>query len=199
MDSFPQSTDTHSAPAPDSQEPRGALGNFRWVICAVLLLGVTKNYMDRQVIAVLKGTLQHDLGWNEIDYGNLVFTFQLAYAAGLLFVGRFIDLVGTRIGYALAMVAWSLASMAHGMMSSFTGFLWARRALGFAEAGVFPASIKAVAEWFPKKERAFATGIFNAGSNLGAILTPLLVPWITTRWGWRVAFLSVGAIGMVWL
>jgi MFS transporter, ACS family, hexuronate transporter len=199
MDSFPQSTDTHTAPAPDSQKPRGALGNFRWVICAVLLLGVTKNYMDRQVIAVLKGTLQHDLGWSEIDYGNLVFTFQFAYAAGLLFVGRLVDLVGTRIGYALAMVAWSLASMAHGMMSSFGGFLGARFALGFGEAGVFPASIKAIAEWFPKKERALATGIFNAGTNIGAILTPLLVPWITLRWGWRAAFFLVGGLGIVWL
>jgi ACS family hexuronate transporter-like MFS transporter len=198
MDSFPQSTGTPTAPVPDSQKPR-ALGNFRWVICAVLLLGVTKNYMDRQVIAVLKGTLQHDLGWSEIDYGNLVFTFQLAYALGLVFVGRLIDQVGTRIGYALAMVAWSLASMAHGMMSSFSGFLAARFALGFGEAGVFPASIKAIAEWFPKKERALATGIFNAGTNIGAILTPLLVPWITLRWGWRAAFFLVGGLGIVWL
>src|SRR5258708_2329103 len=185
MDSFPQSTDTHTAPAPDSQKPRGALGNFRWVICAVLLLGVTKNYMDRQVIAVLKGTLQHDLHWSEIDYCNLVFTFQLAYATGLLFVGRLVDLVGTRIGYALAMVAWSLASMAHGMMSSFGGFLGARFALGFGEAGVFPASIKAIAEWFPKKERALATGIFNAGTNVGAIITPVILPWIAIHWRWR--------------
>src|SRR5205814_5772581 len=162
-------------------------------------LGVTKNYMDRQVIAVLKGRLQHDLGWSEIDYGNLVFSFQLAYALGLVFVGRLIDQVGTRIGYALAMVAWSMASMAHGMMSSFGGFLGARFALGFGEAGVFPASIKAIAEWFPKKERALATGIFNAGTNIGAILTPLLVPWITIHWGWRAAFVSVGAMGILWL
>jgi len=176
-----------------------AIGRFRWVICAVLLLGVTKNYMDRQVIAVLKGTLQHDLGWSEIDYGNLVFTFQLAYAAGLLLVGRLIDVVGTRLGYAISMVAWSLASMAFGAMSSMQGFLAARFALGFGEAGVFPASIKAVAEWFPKKERALATGIFNAGTNIGAILTPLLVPWITIHWGWRAAFVSVGAMGILWL
>src|SRR5436190_5377023 len=192
----------HSIPDPAaSAAPAHSemLGKFRWVICAVLLLGVTKKYMDRQVIAVLKGTLQHELGWTEIDYGNLVFTFQLAYAAGLLLVGRFTDLVGTRIGYALAMVAWSLASMAHGMMSSFNGFLAARFALGFGEAGVFPASVKAIAEWFPKKERALATGIFNAGTNIGAILTPLLVPWITLRWGWRAAFFLVGGLGIVWL
>lgn len=175
------------------------MGNFRWVICGVLLFGVTKNYMDRQVIAILKGTLQGKLGWTEIDYGNLVFTFQLAYAAGLLFVGRLIDVLGTRLGYALSLIAWSLASMAHGLMSSLNGFLAARFALGFGEAGVFPASIKAVAEWFPKKERALATGIFNAGTNIGAILTPLLVPWITVHWGWRAAFLTVGGIGMLFL
>jgi len=131
-----------------------------------------KNYMDRQVIGVLKTTLQHDLGWNEIDYGNLVFAFQAAYAVGMVLVGRFIDRVGTRLGYALAMVFWSLASIAHGLASSFTGFLVARFALGLGESAVFPASLKAVAEWFPKKERALATGIFNAGSNLGAIATP---------------------------
>ena len=181
------------------QTLREKVGRFRWVICSVLLLGVTKNYMDRQVIAVLKGTLQHDLHWSEIDYGNLVSTFQLYYALGLLLLGGFIDTLGTRLGYALSMIAWSLASMAHGMMNSFHGFLIARRALGFTEAGVFPASIKAVAEWFPKKERALATGIFNAGTNIGAILTPLLVPWITVHWGWRAAFFIVGGIGIAWL
>ena len=197
MNSMPE-PETFPAGPPRRALP-STIGKFRWVICAVLLLGVTKNYMDRQVIAVLKGTLQRELGWTEIDYGNLVFAFQLAYAAGLLLVGRFTDLVGTRIGYALAMVAWSLASMAHGMMSSFNGFLAARFALGFGEAGVFPASVKAIAEWFPKKERALATGIFNAGTNIGAILTPLLVPWITLRWGWRAAFFLVGGLGIVWL
>src|SRR5436305_11073232 len=190
--------ETLAAGKSNSASP-SAVGRFRWVICAVLLLGVTKNYMDRQVIAVLKGTLQHDLGWSEIDYGNLVFTFQLAYAAGLLLVGRVIDVVGTRLGYAISMVAWSLASMAFGAMNSMQGFLAARFALGFGEAGVFPASIKAVAEWFPKKERALATGIFNAGTNVGAIITPLIVPWIVLRWGWQGAFVGIGAIGFVWL
>src|SRR5438034_8850362 len=175
------------------------VGKFRWVICAVLLLGVTKNYMDRQVIAVLKGTLQHDLGWSEIDYGNLVFSFQLAYALGLVFVGHLIDQVGTRIGYALAMVAWSLASMAHGMMSSFNGFLAARLALGFGEAGVFPASVKAIAEWFPKKERALAKGLFNAGTSVGAMITPSIVSRIAEHWGWRWAFVVTGALGFAWL
>lgn len=179
--------------------PRSTAGYFRWVICAVLLLGTTKNYMDRQVIAVLKSTLQHDLGWNEIAYGNLVFAFQAAYAMGMVLVGRLIDRLGTRIGYALAMAAWSLASMAHGLLSSLSGFLAARSALGFAEAGVFPASLKATAEWFPKRERALATGIFNAGTNVGALVTPLLAPWITVHWGWRWAFLLIGAVGFLWL
>jgi ACS family hexuronate transporter-like MFS transporter len=175
------------------------VGYFRWVICALLLFGVTKNYMDRQVLGVLKTTLQHDFGWNEIQYGNLVFYFQAAYAAGMLLVGRLIDRLGTRIGYALAMVFWSLASMAHAAAGSFASFAAARFALGFGEAGVFPASIKCVAEWFPKKERALATGIFNAGTNAGAIITPFIVPWIALHWGWRSAFLLTGALGFVWL
>src|SRR2546430_1609888 len=174
-------------------------GNFRWVICALLLFGVTKNYMDRQVLGVLKSTLQHDLGWSEIDYSNLVFAFQLAYAAGMLFVGRLVDRFGTRRGYALAMTFWSLASMAHALASSLNSFVMARLALGFGEAGVFPASIKCVAEWFPKKERALATGIFNAGTSAGAIITPLLVPKIAESIGWRWAFVLVGALGFIWL
>ncbi len=189
---------------PDSSEriethTASPAGYFRWIICALLLFGTTKNYMDRQVLGVLKTTLQHDLGWNEIDYSNLVFAFQAAYAAGMLGVGWLIDRVGTRLGYALAMAFWSLASMAHAVGSSFTSFVIARSALGFGEAGVFPASIKTVAEWFPKRERALATGIFNAGTNLGAIITPLVVPWITIHWGWRWAFVITGALGFVWL
>jgi MFS transporter, ACS family, hexuronate transporter len=175
------------------------VGRFRWVICALLLFGTTKNYMDRQVLGVLKTTLQHDLGWNEIDYSNLVFAFQAAYALGMVLVGRLIDRLGTRLGYALAMVFWSLASMAHAFAGSLLGFTIARASLGFGEAGIFPASIKTVAEWFPKKERALATGIFNAGTNVGAIATPLFVPWVTIHWGWRWAFLFTGALGFVWL
>src|SRR5215469_18234541 len=164
-------SDSH---APDSSEnaPRPvstAVGNFRWVICALLLFGVTKNYMDRQVLGLLKVTLQHSLGWNEIDYSNLVTAFQAAYAVGMLIAGRLVDRLGTRLGYALAMVFWSVASMAHAFATSFLGFLIARFALGIGEAGVFPASIKTVAEWFPRKERALATGIFNAGTNIGVI------------------------------
>lgn len=179
--------------------PRGWAGHFRWVICALLFFGVTKNYMDRQVLGLLKTTLQHDLGWNEIDYSNVVLAFQAAYAVGMLAVGWIVDRVGTRLGYALAMVFWSLASMGHAFCASFHCFVVARSALGLGEAGVFPASIKAVAEWFPKKERALATGIFNAGTNAGAIVTPLIVPWIAKVWGWRWAFVVTGALGFVWL
>ena len=195
------STDLTSAQAGELTRAAASIrvGYFRWVICALLLFGVTKNYMDRQVLGVLKTTLQHDFGWNEIQYGNLVFYFQAAYAAGMVLVGRLIDRLGTRIGYALAMTFWSLASMAHAAAGSFFSFAAARFALGFGEAGVFPASIKCVAEWFPKKERALATGIFNAGTNAGAIITPFVVPWIALHWGWRSAFLLTGALGFVWL
>src|SRR5258708_13736878 len=149
-------------------------GRFRWVIWGLLFVGVTKNYMERQVLGVLKGPLHHEFGWNEIDYGNLVFAFQTAYALGMIFVGRLIDRLGTRIGYAAAMVFWSVASMGHALAHSLTAFVIARAALGFGEAGVFPASIKSVAEWFPKKERGLATGLLHAGTNIGAIVTPLI-------------------------
>jgi MFS transporter, ACS family, hexuronate transporter len=175
------------------------VGYFRWVICALLLFGVTKNYMDRQVLGVLKTTLQHDLGWNEINYGNLVFAFQAAYAVGILLMGRLIDRIGTRLGYSVAMIFWSLAAMGHALGGSLTSFIFARSALGLGESAVFPASLKCIAEWFPKKERALAAGIFNAGSNLGAIITPLVVPWIAIHWGWRWAFVITGALGFVWL
>lgn len=177
----------------------GTVGNFRWVICGLLLLGTTKNYMDRNVLGVLNTTLQRDLGWSEIDYSNLVVAFQAAYAVGMLVAGRFVDRLGTRFGYAIAMIFWSLASMGTALGSSLASFAAFRLALGLGEAAVFPASIKAVAEWFPKKERALATGIFNAGTNIGAILTPLVVPWLVRLWGWRGAFLGVGALGFVWL
>jgi len=188
-----------SGPSTSLQKVGIFAGRFRWVICGLLFLGVTKNYMDRQVLGVLKGPLQHEFGWNEIDYGNLVFAFQAAYALGMIFVGRLIDRLGTRVGYALAMVFWSLASMGHAIAHSLTTFVIARSALGFGEAGVFPASIKSVAEWFPKKERALATGIFNAGTNIGAIVTPLTVPWIAVHLGWQWAFLLTGALGFAWL
>lgn len=175
------------------------VGYFRWVICALLLFGTTKNYMDRNVLGVLNVTLQHTLGWSEIDYSNLVVFFQAAYAVGMLLMGRLIDKLGTRLGYALAMAFWSLASMATALGNSFTSFAVSRVALGLGEAAVFPASIKAVAEWFPKKERALSTGIFNAGTSIGAMITPVVVPWINARWGWRGAFIGIGALGFVWL
>jgi ACS family hexuronate transporter-like MFS transporter len=203
----PTSTRTTLASPPDTgnvkETPAPALssrsGYFRWGICALLLFGTTKNYMDRNVLGVLNKTLQHDLGWSEIDFSNLVIAFQLAYAAGMLLTGRLIDKLGTRLGYALAMIFWSLASMGTALGNSLTSFAISRAALGFGEAAVFPASIKAVAEWFPKKERALATGIFNAGTSFGAMLAPLVVPWLHARWGWRGAFVGIGALGFVWL
>lgn len=177
----------------------GAIGRFRWVICALLFFGVTKNYMDRNILAVLKGTLQHDLGWNDIDYGNLILIFQGAYAAGMLVAGRFIDRVGTRVGYAIVMSLWSLASMGHALCNTLFGFAVARFVLGFSESGVFPASIKSVAEWFPKKERAFATGIFNSGTSIGAFLAPVFIPLVLARFGWRWAFVVTGGLGFIWL
>jgi ACS family hexuronate transporter-like MFS transporter len=174
-------------------------GRFRWLICGLLFLGVTKNYMDRQVLGVLKIPLQREFGWSEIDYGNVVFAFQTAYAVGMLAVGRLVDRFGTRLGYAVVMVFWSVASMAHAIAGSLGGFIAARAALGLGEAGVFPASIKSVAEWFPKKERALATGIFNAGTSVGAMITPLIVPWVAGHLGWRWAFVLTGALGFAWL
>src|SRR5579862_6627656 len=176
----------------------GAIGKFRWIVCTLLFLGISKNYMDRQVLGVLKTTLQHNLGWNEIDYSNLVFAFQAAYAFGMVLVGRFIDRVGTRIGYGLSIVFWSVAAMAHAACTSILSFTFARAALGLGESAAFPASIKTVTEWFPRKERALATGIFNAGSNVGAILTPLIVPWLVIHFGWRAAFFVSGAAGLLW-
>jgi len=174
-------------------------GHFRWVICALLLFGITKNYMDRQLLGVLKTLLQHDLGWNDIDYGNIVMAFQGAYAVGMAVSGWLVDRIGTRMGYALAMVFWSLVSGGHALCNSLGSFLVARSALGFGEAGVFPASIRTVAEWFPKQERALATGIFNAGTTVGASITPFMATWIVNRWGWRWAFVVTGALGAVWL
>src|SRR6266446_1693944 len=175
------------------------IGHLRWSICALLFFATTINYVDRQVIGILSKDLQAAFHWTEIDYGNIVAAFNAAYALGLLFAGRLIDRFGTKIGYAAALIIWSLAAMSHALARSAFGFGVARAALGVGEAGNFPAAIKTTAEWFPKKERAFATGIFNAGSNVGAIVAPLTVPWIAINWGWRWAFILTGAIGLVWL
>ena len=180
-------------------EPSTPLGSRRWMICALLFFATSVNYMDRQVIALLKPTLQLQLGWTEVGYSNIVTAFQFAYGAGLLFIGKLIDKLGTRKGFSLAVFVWSAAAMAHAAASSVLQFAVARFCLGIGESGSFPASIKAVAEWFPKRQRALATGLFNSGSNIGALVTPLLVPWITLRFGWRMAFIATGAVGFIWI
>ncbi|MEJ5264576.1 MAG: MFS transporter [Bacteroidales bacterium] len=173
--------------------------NFRWTICALVFFATTINYLDRQVIAILKPILEGEIGLNEIDYGYVVMAFQVAYAVGMIFAGRLIDAVGTRLGYALALIFWSVAAMLHAFARSAFSFGVFRALLGFSEAGNFPAAIKTVAEWFPKKERALATGIFNSGANVGALLAPVVVPWLAYHLGWQSAFLLVGAIGFIWL
>lgn len=177
----------------------GRRPGHRWVICALLLFATTINYVDRQVIGILKPTLEAEFGWSEIDYGNIVFAFQASYALGLLLMGRLLDRLGTRRGYSLSVVFWSLAAMAHAAAGSVGGFVAARAALGLGEAGNFPAAIKAVSDWFPRRERALAVGIFNAGANIGAMLTPLLIPFVTLAWGWKAAFVVTGALGLLWL
>jgi ACS family hexuronate transporter-like MFS transporter len=189
---------SESLPAP-VESIGGRIGRFRAVICALLFAATVINYIDRQMIGVLKPTLQHEFGWTEITYGDIVFWFQAAYAVGFLSFGRIMDRLGTRRGYSLAMAMWTIAHVAHGAVRSATAFMVARFFLGLGESGSFPAGLKAVADWFPKRERALAIGIFNAGSNIGAILTPLLVPAITLVFGWRMAFVITGAFGIVWL
>jgi MFS transporter, ACS family, hexuronate transporter len=213
----------HQVPSSSPQSsavgtPVRAGGNYRWIICALLFFAATINYVDRQVIGILKPTLQQEFGWSEIDYADIVFSFQLAYAIGLLLAGGIVDRIGARRGFVIAIVVWSLAAMAHAEATTFgpaiaavlsvvgltytasvAGFIAARFVLGLGEAGNFPAAIKVVAEWFPKRERAFATGLFNSGTNIGALITPLVVPWITITWGWYWAFVATGAIGLLWL
>jgi ACS family hexuronate transporter-like MFS transporter len=173
--------------------------HFRWVICALLFFGTTINYVDRGILGVLAPDLERRIGWSDTEYGDINAAFSLAYALGFLFVGRFIDRVGTRAGYAIALVVWSLAAAGHALARSALGFGIARFCLGFAEAGNFPAAIKTTAEWFPRRERALATGIFNAGSNVGVVLTPLVVPFIALHWGPQAAFLVTGLGGLVWV
>ena len=175
------------------------IGGRRWLICGLLFFAATVNYMDRQVIALLKPTLQVQFGWTEVGYSNIVMAFQFAYGAGLLFIGKLIDKLGTRKGFPLAVFVWSAAAMAHAAAGSVVQFAIARFSLGIGEAGSFPASVKAVAEWFPKRERALTTGLFNSGSNIGAMVAPVVVPWLTYRFGWRMAFIATGALGLVWI
>jgi MFS transporter, ACS family, hexuronate transporter len=178
---------------------RARVGNFRWTICGLLFFAATINYLDRQVIATLKDTLQTAHVWDEIGYSWVVFAFQTAYAIGLLIAGRVMDWLGTRKGFSLSVLLWSLAAMAHALVSSVAGFSVARFALGLGEAGNFPACIKTVAEWFPRKERALATGIFNAGTNVGVLVAAVTVPWLTLTYGWRWTFVITGLAGFVWL
>lgn len=174
-------------------------GSYRWTICALLFFATTINYIDRQVIGLLKDDLQVQFAWTEKDYGYIVAAFSAAYALGLLAFGRFVDKIGTKLGYTISLIVWSVAAMAHAMAKSTFGFGVARAALGLGESGNFPAAIKAVAEWFPKKERALATGIFNAGANLGPVVAPIIVYWLARTQGWQSAFIWTGAIGFVWL
>ena len=205
----------------DDRKPPGAttrVGSFRWSICGLRFLAATINYSDRQVIGIRKPTLQAQFGWSEIDYGDLVFAFQTAYAIGFIFAGRLMDRVGTKVGYSLALALWSLAAMATAgatiygpavaallavvgltYSASVAGFMAARFLLGLGESGNFPAAIKIVAEWFPQRERALATGLFNAGTNVGAIIAPLVVPYLTVWFGWRWAFIATGLLGVGWL
>ena len=177
----------------------GRVGRYRWIICSLLFFATTINYIDRQVLGILAPLLQKEIGWTEIEYGYIVTAFQAAYALGLVVVGRLIDRYGTKIGYSVAIVLWSLAAMAHAMTRSALGFGAARFALGLGESANFPAAVKAIAEWFPKKERAFATGVFNSGANIGAVVAPAAVPFLTVAYGWQAAFIVTGLLGFVWL
>jgi len=172
---------------------------YRWTVCALLFVVTTVNYVDRQVLGILAPTLQRELGWSEAAYGDVVSWFTLPYAFGFLAAGRLFDRIGVRRGFAAAVIAWSLAAIGHAFARTTAVFSAARALLGVAESANFPGAIKAVAEWFPKKERALATGIFNAGTNTGAIITPLLVPWIALTWGWQWAFIATGSLGFLWL
>src|SRR5580704_7966958 len=187
-----------SGSSPESS-PRAGLGGVRWTVCAMLFVATSINYMDRQVIAILKPTLEHSIGMTEVSYGYIVDAFQIAYAIGLLAAGRLIDKLGTRIGYMLVMAVWSFSAMGHALASTVLEFGFARFFLGLGESGNFPAAIKTVAEWFPQNERSLATGIFNSGANVGAILAPAIVPWVTLRYGWHAAFLTTCLFSVLWI
>jgi ACS family hexuronate transporter-like MFS transporter len=179
-------------------QSQDTIAHLRWYICGLLFFATTGNYVDRQVISLLKPVLQQEFNWSEATYGWIVFAFQLAYAIMMPLAGRAIDYLGTRLGYLLAMLLWSLAAMAHALAGGAIGFGAARFALGIGESANFPAALKTVAHWFPRKERALATGIFNSGANVGALLVPILVPMLVLRFGWRSAFVATGLPGLVW-
>jgi len=175
----------------------GKKGRVRWTICALLFAATAVNYANRQVIGLLKPSMKSEFGWTETDFGNIIAAFQFAYALGYLLAGRLIDGIGVRLGFALTILVWTAAAMAHAGISTVAGFCAARFVLGLAEGGNYPAGIKAVTLWFPRQERAFATGLFNAGCNVGALATPLCIPWITVHYGWRVAVFVAGSLGLV--
>lgn len=175
------------------------IGYYRWRICALVFFATTINYLDRNVLGLLKPILSDQLDWSELDFSYVVMAFQISYAIGLLGVGGLIDKIGTKKGYAYSLLGWSIAAIAHSFARTTFGFGVARAALGVTEAGNFPAASKTIAEWFPRRERAFATGIYNSGSNIGAIIAPLCVPIIAEIWGWEMAFIATGAVGLLWL
>jgi MFS transporter, ACS family, hexuronate transporter len=183
----------------ENKNSKEKTGSYRWTICALLFVGTTINYIDRQVLGILAPLLQTEIKWTESEYGWIVTAFQVMYAVGFLFFGWFIDKYGTKIGYGVSITIWSIAAMAHALAKTPFGFGVARAGLGLGESGSFPASIKTIAEWFPQKERAFAIGIFNSGTNIGALTAPVVVPWLTVTYGWQSAFIATGAIGFIWL
>lgn len=192
---------TSAAPSEPARAalPSEALTRYRWVICALLFFATTVNYIDRQILSLLKETLDREIGWTNAQFGWVNSAFQLAYGAGLLGFGWFVDRFGTKTGYAVSIAAWSVAAIAHSLVGSVGGFLAARSALGLGEAGNFPSAIKAVALWFPKRERAFATSIFNAGTNAGALIAPAIIPIMAFKWGWQSTFIAAGIAGFLWL
>ena len=175
------------------------VSNYRWTVCALIFFATTINYLDRQVIGILKPLLESDLNIGEIQYANIVTIFQLFYGFSMLLAGRLIDKFGTKIGYGISVLLWSIAAMGHSLAKGVIGFGFWRALLGISESGNFPAAIKTIAEWFPRKERALATGIFNSGTNVGAIVAPIAVPAIIIAWGWQAAFIITGAIGFIWI
>ena len=187
------------APQPPSRPAGNAVSHLRWGICGLLFFATTINYMDRQVISLLKPVLEKDLGWSEANYGWIVFAFQAAYGAMMPLAGRIIDALGTRLGYLIAVACWSAAAAAHALAGSAMQFGIARFALGIGESPNFPAALKTVATWFPVRQRALATGLFNSGANVGAIVAPLAVPWMAVHYGWRSAFIVTGGAGFVWI
>jgi ACS family hexuronate transporter-like MFS transporter len=196
---MPAPTEPLSSSKTTSSARAGQAGNYRWVICALLFFATTVNYIDRQILSLLKEILDQKIGWTNEEFGWVNSAFQLAYGIGLLGFGWFVDRFGTKLGYAVSITAWSFAAAAHALVGSAGGFIAARSALGLGEAGNFPSAIKAVALWFPKRERAFATSIFNAGTNAGALVAPAIIPWMAFHWGWQSTFLAAGCAGLLWL